>query len=175
MRRTVLALLVIATPAFAQQQQSAPAANAAVSASKGVWQIANGYLVRAAEQVPESLYSFRPTASVRTMGQLFGHVAGAQYMFCAAALGEAPRAEGDIEKAVTTKAGLVQALKESNAFCERAYAISDAASAAPISLFGMNMTKMGVLVLNAAHDMEHYGNIVTYMRMKGMVPPSSQQ
>jgi uncharacterized damage-inducible protein DinB len=168
-------LIAIATPMVAQQQQSAPAANAAVSASKGVWQISSNYVLRAAEQVPESLYSYKPTASVRTFGQLVGHVAGAQYMFCAAAMGEAPRAEGDIENSVKDKAGLVKALKESSAYCDRAYAMTDAASAGSVTLFGMSMTKMGVLVMNAAHDYEHYGNMVTYMRIKGLTPPSSQQ
>jgi uncharacterized damage-inducible protein DinB len=168
-------LIAIATPMVAQQQQSAPAANAAVGASKGVWQISSNYVLRAAEQVPESLYSYKPTASVRTFGQLVGHVAGAQYMFCAAAMGEAPRAEGDIENSVKDKAGLVKALKESSAYCDRAYAMTDAASAGSVTLFGMSMTKMGVLVMNAAHDYEHYGNMVTYMRIKGLTPPSSQQ
>jgi hypothetical protein len=95
-------------------------------------------------------------------------------MFCAAALGEAPKAEDDIEKSVTNKAGLVAALKASTDYCKRAYALSDAQASGTMKLFGQENSKMFALMLNAAHDGEHYGNIVTYMRMKAMVPPSSQ-
>lgn len=173
MRRAVLILLAAATPALAQQQQSAPAANAAVVASKGVWQLGHNFVLRAAEQVPESLYSFRPTPEVRSFGQLFGHVADAEYLFCATALGEAPRTES-FEKSKTAKADLVEALKAAATYCERAYAQSDAAASGSVKLMGSDTNKLFVLSLNAAHDMEHYGNIVTYLRIKGMVPPSSQ-
>lgn len=181
MRHTIAILLAAATaataatPAFAQQQQGANAANASVNATKSVWQFSHDYVLRAAEQVPESLYSYRPTPEVRSFGQLFAHVAGAEYMMCAAAMGEPPRAEDDIEKTKTTKADLVAALKASGTFCERAYGMSDAASSASIKFFGEENTKLFALSMNAAHDAEHYGNIVTYMRMKGLTPPSSQR
>ncbi|MDQ3081850.1 MAG: DinB family protein, partial [Gemmatimonadota bacterium] len=71
-------------------------------------------------------------------------------------------------------ADLTAALKASTANCARAYAQSDAASAGMIKLFGQDQTRLFALMLNATHNAEHYGNIVTYMRMKGMVPPSSQ-
>ena len=95
-------------------------------------------------------------------------------MFCAAALGEAPKAEDDIEKTVKTKAGLVAALKAAGEYCNRAYAMSDADATGGTKLFGQDNTKYFALMLNAAHVGEHYGNLVTYLRMKGMVPPSSQ-
>jgi uncharacterized damage-inducible protein DinB len=174
MRRTVLILLAVATPAFAQQQQGAAAANASVSAAKNVWMLTSNFLQRAAEQMPESLYSFRPTAQVRSFGEIVGHVADAQYMFCGAALGEPARTES-FEKSAATKAALVQAVKDASAYCQRAYALTDAASTASITLFGsMPATKMMALIMNGAHDYEHYGNLVTYFRLKGMVPPSSQ-
>ncbi len=170
--------LILATPVAAQQAASgnAPSANAsfAVGAAKGMWQIMTNYVTTAAEQMPESEYGFRPVASVRTFGQQIAHVAGAQNMMCAAALGEKPTAEDEIEKTVTTKAGLIAALKASTQYCERAYAQQDAATVSPVSLFGMTMPRLNVLVLNATHNAEHYGNIVTYMRIKGMTPPSSQ-
>lgn len=172
MRRSLLILAAAATPVLAQQQQSA-AASAGVQANRGVWQTAHGFVLRAAEQVPESLYSFRPTATVRTLGQLIGHVADAEFYFCATALGEAPQ-NNEIEKK-TSKADLIAGLKAAAAYCERAYAQSDAAANAPIKMFGRDASRMFALSLNAAHDYEHYGNIVTYMRINGLVPPSSQQ
>jgi uncharacterized damage-inducible protein DinB len=170
-----LLALAVAAPLAAQTQQSVPAANAATSAVKGNWSMAHNYVLRSAEQMPESLYSFRPVEGVRSFGELIGHVAGAEQMFCAIALGEQPPAEDAVEKSAKTKADLVAALKASGTFCERAYAQNDAATHAPINMFGMDVTRMFALVMNATHDMEHYGNLVTYFRIKGMVPPSSQR
>jgi len=172
MRRAVLILLAAAIPAGAQQQQSA--ANPAVSAAKSNWTSIQNYLVRSAEQMPESLYSFRPTPQVRTFGQIIGHVAGSQFMYCAAILGEQPRGENDIESTATTKAALVKAIRESGDYCKRAYEISDAMAGGAVTLFGTSMPKLGWLINNVGHDSEHYGNLVTYFRIKGMTPPSSQ-
>jgi uncharacterized damage-inducible protein DinB len=173
MRRSVFVLLAIASPLVAQVQQSAPAASASVNAAKNVWMLSSSFVQRSAEQMPESLYSFRPTPAIRSFGEIIGHVADAQYMFCGAALGDTARKDS-FEKSATTKAALVQAVKDASAYCQRAYAQTDAASTASITLFGMPMTRMMALIMNGAHDYEHYGNLVTYFRLKGMVPPSSQ-
>ena len=124
--------------------------------------------------MPESKYGYKPTPEVRSFGELIGHVAGSQLMFCAIALGEKAPAEDAVEKAATSKADLVKALDASNAYCARAYAQSDAAVSQSVSLFGSTQTRLYTLLINATHDNEHYGNIVTYMRLNGMVPPSSQ-
>lgn len=183
MKRAILLLFVLcAAPATAQQTVSGVNAVSAVSVSpdlavstaKGLWEQMTGFIAKAAEQVPEDDYAFRPTQAVRTFGQLIGHVAGAQAMFCAAALGEKPGNEDDIEKSATTKSALIAALRTSSQYCQRAYAQSDAASAGTTTLFGGQSTRLRVLMMNATHNAEHYGNIVTYMRIKGMVPPSSQ-
>jgi uncharacterized damage-inducible protein DinB len=174
MKRAFLALgLLVGVPAFAQTA-AAPAAVSAVGTAKGIWEMNTGYVLKSAEQLPEADYSFKPVATVRSFGQLFGHVAGSQYMFCAAAMGEKPKAEDDIEKTVTSKAGLIAALKASDDYCRKAYAMSDAQAGGMIKLFGGDQSKMFALILNAAHVGEHYGNLVTYLRVKGMVPPSSQ-
>ena len=136
------------------------------------WKGSTDYLARSAAAVPESSYTFRPTPAVRTFGELIAHVAGSQYSFCAAALGEAARSEDEIEKMAKTKAALVKALGESNAYCARAYAQSDAAVSRKMA--DDDDTRRSVLLLNMAHNFEHYGNVITYMRMLGMVPPSSQ-
>ena len=130
---------------------------------------------RAAEQLPDSLYSFKPTPQVRSFADMFGHVAGSEIMFCAAAKGEsgAEKREMDFEGKVKDKAGLVKALKDAAAYCASAYQMSDADAAAKIELFG-SRTKLNTLIFNASHTSEHYGNIVTMLRLKGLVPPSSQ-
>jgi uncharacterized damage-inducible protein DinB len=152
--------------------QAAPVTGVGTAAM--TWQGNMKWIVMAADQMPEADYAFKPTAGVRSFGDLIGHVAGAQHMFCAAALGEKMTAEDDIEKNVHSKAGLVAALKASNDYCARAYKMTDADAGATVKLFGSDMSKMYVLMLNSTHIAEHYGNIVTYMRMKSMVPPSSQ-
>ena len=73
-----------------------------------------------------------------------------------------------------TKAELVAALKDSFAYMDRAFALGDAAVAAPVKLFGMDTNKFAVVGLAIGHTWEHYGNMVTYMRIKGIVPPSSE-
>jgi uncharacterized damage-inducible protein DinB len=111
---------------------------------------------------------------VRSLGQIIGHVANAQYFFCATALGE-QGPKDDIEKTRTSKADLVAALKESTKYCGRAYQQTDRAVQQSVKLFGEQRTRLFTLGLNAAHNAEHYGNLVTYLRLNGIVPPSSRQ
>ena len=172
--KRLLLVLVLALSAPALAQSTPASANPGVSALRDMWEGQSGYLLRAAEQMPDSGYAFKPVATVRTFGQLIGHVAGSQNAFCAAALGDPERREDEIEKSMTTKAQLVSALRASSEYCRRAYAQTDAAAAEQITLFGEKQTRMWALALNATHDGEHYGNVVTYFRIKGMVPPSSQ-
>jgi uncharacterized damage-inducible protein DinB len=173
--RFVLLLVFLVANTAAAQMAKPTAVNAAVSAAKERWQPVSEYILKAAEQMPEADYSFQPTPKVRTFGQLIGHLAGSQNMICAAALGEAQKSEDDIEKNVKAKDALVAAFKASNTYCARAYAQNDATTTGSTKLFGGETTRFSALVLNAVHDGEHYGNIVTYLRIKGMVPPSSQQ
>jgi uncharacterized damage-inducible protein DinB len=132
-------------------------------------------VVKAAEQMTEANYAFKPTPDVRSFGQLVGHVANANYMICANATGAANPSKADIEKTMTSKADLSKAVAESFAFCEAQFdALTPTKAAEVIDVFGMKMPRLNALQFNTAHDFEHYGNIVTYMRLKGMVPPSSQ-
>lgn len=150
------------------------AQSGAVAGLGTIYMVAKGNLVKAAEQMPEENYAFKATQEVRSFGQLIGHVANSNYMICAMALGEKSPNAADFEK-TTAKAELVQAIKDSFTYCDKAYAMTDAMGMQEATLFGMKTNKMGILSFNSGHDMEHYGNIVTYMRLKGMVPPSSQR
>ena len=129
-------------------------------------------IVKAAEKMPEANYSFKATPEVRSFGQIVGHIADAQYLFCSAAKGEEKKSE--IEKA-ETKAAIVEGLKASVAYCDAAYAaLTDATAGEKMKFFNQQRTKATLLNINTAHDDEHYGNLVTYMRLKGLVPPSSE-
>jgi uncharacterized damage-inducible protein DinB len=178
-------LFLVSTVAFAQDSKAPQGASngKGEQASQGPFSTYNKIfyarmktiLVSSAEKMPEESYNFKPTDSVRSYGQIVGHVADAQYNFCSLALGETnPGLK--IEETKTTKAELVAALKGALAYCDKAYdGMTDASGAQMVKLFGMDMPKFGVLNINNAHDMEHYGNLVTYMRMKNIVPPSSEQ
>ncbi len=169
MKRLLLLLALLPAPALAQGGGDA----SAVGSVAPLYRQVRGYVLAAAEQMPEADYAQRPTPEVRSFGQLIGHIANAQYMICAAALGEQSPARQNYEQ-TTEKAALVEALRGSSEYCDRAYAQSDEAAMQMTQLFGGQRTRLSALILNAAHDFEHYGNLVTYMRLKGMVPPSSQ-
>jgi uncharacterized damage-inducible protein DinB len=175
MKRAIALLSLVALLGAALPRSESAASSSAIASDKAIWTSTIGYVTMAAEQMPESLYAYRPVATVRTFGELVAHVAGSQHMFCAAALGEKPAAEDDIEKNTTGKAALVAALKASTTYCQKAYAMSDAdAMKRSFKMFGMDVNGMWAVLENTAHDSEHYGNMVTYFRMLGMVPPSSQ-
>jgi uncharacterized damage-inducible protein DinB len=163
--------------AFALAQTPAPAANATIGSIRAQYDTAKGYLLKAVEQVPEEHFAFKPTPEVRSLGQLFGHIANANFMICGMASGE-KGGMGDIEKTKSTKKDLQEALAASFKFCDAAFdSMTDARAAetVPKFFFPGTHTRLSVLAFNTAHDFEHYGNIVTYMRLKGMVPPSSQR
>ena len=156
---------------------SVPASMAAQSAADGYrlpYDIVKGNITKAAEQVSEANYSFKPTPEVRSFGQLIGHIANANFMICSGASGEKSPATGDAEK-LATKAELQKALAASFAFCDKAWTtVQGARGSVAVDLFGMKFTGASAMAFNSTHEWEHYGNIVTYMRLKGMVPPSSQ-
>ena len=133
------------------------------------------FFVRAAEKMPDSNYTFRPSPDVRTFAQQVAHVADDQYNLCAPAKGETRKAAYQaIETSLSTKAELLPALRAAFAYCDQAYdALTDAGGAATSS-GGKMRTKFGMLNWNLWHTWEHYGNVVVYLRMKGLVPPSSE-
>ena len=135
------------------------------------------YFIRAAEKMPEADYGFKPSPDVRSFGQQVAHVADDQYNLCAPAKGETRKAAyTEIESTLSQKASLVAALKEAFAYCDGAYDALTDTSAADIVNFGKgSRTKFAMLNWNLWHTWEHYGNVVVYLRMKGLVPPSSER
>ena len=179
-----IALSCLAFPAAAFAQDAAkPAQEAAkpapppITASAGLKNLYNNsrtWITRAAEVMPEEHYSFKPTPDVRSFGELLGHIANTQYNFCMAPRKLANPNKDNIEKTATTKAALVAALKEAFAFCDPAYDLADAGLTEMVKGGQREVAAGYPLTFNVAHNFEHYGNIVTYMRLKGLVPPSSE-
>lgn len=176
MRQLLLVFGVAAVQAFAQSSGSATANQNPLSiATKHMYAMSKNNLLKSAEEMPESNYSFRPVSTVRTFGQLVGHVADGQYEFCSAVVADGKQPP-EVEKTKTSKADLIQALKEAFAYCDQAYnSMTDAHAADMVQFFGHDAPKLSVLNFNIGHNMEHYGNMVTYLRIKGLVPPSSQK
>jgi uncharacterized damage-inducible protein DinB len=169
--RSLLICLLLASAVAAAQENANPFS----TFNKGAYARLKGIMLASAEKMPEESYSFKPVDSVRSYGQLVGHLADAQYLFCSIALGE--KNPGlKIEQTKTSKADLIAALKEAEAYCDKAYdGMTDSSGAQMVKLFGNDAPKLDVLVVNNMHNMEHYGNMVTYMRIKGIVPPTSEQ
>jgi hypothetical protein len=154
--------------------QAAAPANPITASEKGFYSFVSGAVVGAAQKMPEENYSFKPTPEVRSFGQLVGHVADASYSFCSQAIGESNPPK-NIEKTKTSKADLVAALKDGVAYCNKAFgSMTDAKGTEMVKLFGFDIAKLTVFSINTAHTDEHYGNMVTYMRLKGIVPPTSE-
>ena len=129
-------------------------------------------LLKAAEKMPEENYSFRTTSQVRTFGEMIAHVADAQLRMCAVVKGEQVSANAASK---TSKADLVAALKASFDYCDPVYAsMTDAAAASQVKWARWEMSKLGLLNWNISHDNEMYGIIAGYLRIKGLVPPSSE-
>jgi uncharacterized damage-inducible protein DinB len=180
----VLAMLGswFAVPAFAQQgQQQAPPTTAGFL--RNLYNGNKNNIIRSAEKVPEDVYGLRPGTQqeVRTFGQHLAHVANYNFLWCSQAKGEKnPNAGVDLEKTLKTKAEIQKAVADAFAYCDPVYAsLTDENGAQIVEIQQesgrtVRNTRMALLMLNVAHSNELYGNLVTTMRMKNIVPPSSE-
>jgi uncharacterized damage-inducible protein DinB len=169
-RDFVVVVLLLLTPAVSFAQSANPlTANAKIQ-----FGALSGFVLRSAEKVPEDLYSFRATPEVRSMAQLFGHVADAMFAMCSTAAGTKPPRTG-IENTVSAKPALIAALKEAISHCNGVYdAMTDQKGTETVPFYFGPTPRLSVLYFVVTHTYEHYGNLVTYMRLKNIVPPSSE-
>jgi uncharacterized damage-inducible protein DinB len=171
----VIAIVFALLWASAGGQTATQAPGLVMAATVPEYERVKDFLLRSAEQMPEEHYAFKPTQAVRSFGEIVGHLAEVQYMFCAAARNEPNPQPEKFEKTRPTKARLVEALRASFSYCDTAYAMTDARATATVKIPDWGeRAPLSILVLNISHDSEHYGNLVTYLRLKGLVPPSSQ-
>ena len=146
-----------------------------VESLAGIHRMTVGAITATADQVPENLYSFRPSDDVRTLGQILGHIADGNYSICSAASGQDNPNTDSIEQIKTSKADIQRALTDAFAYCQGIYeTMSDATGAETTPyLGGQPFARSAILAFNSAHNYEHYGNLVTYMRINDIVPPTS--
>ena len=125
-------------------------------------------LLMSAEKMPEENYAFKPAPRIRTFAQILGHIAEEQYFFCGALKGEEKAV--DVEKSKTAKADVIAALRDSFGYCEAVYeGITDATAIQTIKQGQTQRTRLRIIWGNIVHDNSHYGNPVTYLRIKGRV------
>ena len=165
-----LAAIALAVPATTHAQSANPLSTGA----KSQFIALSSFVARSAEKIPESLYSYQPTPEVRTIRQLFGHIADAYFQMCSTADGtDQPR--GGIENGVTSKADLIEALADGVRYCTGVMdAMTDQRGTESVPFYFGPSPRLGVLYFVTTHTYEHYGNLVTYMRLNGIVPPSSE-
>lgn len=168
--------------AAAQSSPQPPVKDALSAWLRRAYTVGRNDISRAAEKMPEEYYGLRPGAQteVRTFGQLVGHLANFNYLWCSDAKGEKnPNQENDFEK-LTAKSDLIKAMGSALAYCDSVYSTltdSSAMDVMPViteSGRKVQVLRISRLIQNHAHNNEHYGNMVTYLRMKSIVPPSSE-
>lgn len=171
---TLLVLLFAGAPALAIAQGNGES-SAITSSLSTLHKITTTNIMKTAEMLSDDLYAYRPTGDVRTAGEMLAHIANAQYLFCSAAAGVENPSQVNFEETATSKADIITALRGAFEYCDGVYSgMNDVSGAEMRSLFGrMELAASAVMAFNSAHNYEHYGNLVTYMRMNGIVPPSS--
>ena len=160
-------MLATAVPALAQKAVADALARSAAGTFRN--------LVESAEKMPEADYSFQATKDTRTFAGFVGHTINAAYNNCSRAKGEPNPNKEDLEK-LTEKAKLVEAAKAVQAYCDAVYAAQTDASLAEMVQAGQNQVPRGQLLIGVvSHNMNEYGQKVILMRLKGIVPPTTER
>jgi uncharacterized damage-inducible protein DinB len=152
---------------------SASAASPDIAETKLTYSQIKTNIIKAAEKMPEDGYSFRATPEERTYAELVGHIADAQTRICGAATGNVkPATAGKL----TAKSDLVNALKASFETCDAALdTVTDENASTMMTFQRAQRSKIGIMIYNVIHDNESYGTMAVYLRLKGVVPPSSEK
>ena len=134
-----------------------------------------GDVIQSAERMAAEHFDFQPTPEVRTFGQLVGHIATSLYTYCAAAGAERNPHPAVVEQTVSGKTDLVEALKAAYDYCEEALASLNDVNGLDTVTAWREGTRLSFLVEAIGHTSLHYGNMATYMRLKGLVPASTDR
>jgi uncharacterized damage-inducible protein DinB len=177
----VLGLVCLSCFAFAQAQEERKTISQALD---GGTHVVEGELVPAAEAMPEDKYDFAPSVGefkgVRTFAQQVKHVAAVNFLVASTILGEKPPVDTNGEKgpdSMKSKADIVNFLKDSYAYAHKATAnITETNALEPIAnpFAKAKTTRVNLATVFAWHSFDHYGQIVVYLRMNGIVPPASR-
>jgi uncharacterized damage-inducible protein DinB len=173
------AAALLAAPAIAAAQTPAAAPQTFTLSGNAVrgYQNIQRNLLEAAEKMPDADYAFKPTPETRPFGQLVAHVALSQFGTCAALKGEtAPPHKDDKEETTRTKSDLVALFKESTAYCDPVLSALKDEDMTVLTKAGQTQVAKGLFLLGTVtHGNEMYGTMSVYLRLKGLVPPSTER
>jgi hypothetical protein len=170
MKSRLLMVLIAVFACTCVFQAQTPDPNPLSTEAKNAFNRVKGYLMKAAANMPEENYSFKPTPEMRSFGELLAHISDSAIAGCSRVNGAEKKGDA---ATIKTKSDLVAALGASFAECDTAYSsLTDAMAA---QLLKNNRTKLGTLVGNTTHLNESYGYLAVYFRLKGLVPPSSEK
>ena len=164
---------------LATQAPAAPDPTTQTGSARRTYETIKGYILKSAEKMPAEHFGFQPTSEVRSFGQVLAHIVDANYLLCAPAAG-VPNPNGEVmqktENEKLDRAAMLARLTDSFALCDKAHAaMTDANMGDSLDFMKTKRPRLGLLWFHISHAFEHYGNLVTYMRLKGIVPPSSDR
>jgi len=171
MKRSVIVAIAVAAAGVAVRAQTT---SPYIAETKQNYGFIKSNLTRMADKMPEEHYSFKPAGEIRSFGEAIAHVADAQARSCSLVLGTTRAVDAAAKK---SKPELVAALKESFAICDEAFDGMTDATASQMVRLGQSTrerSKLGLLIGVTSHSNEQYGYMAVYMRLKGIVPPSSE-
>ena len=132
-------------------------------------------ILKAAEKMPAENYSYKPTPDIRTFARVVNHVTEAQLHSCGA-LTNTKFEDSAVPPETADKATILAALKASFDTCDKAYAsLSDGGILEVLSVGPVKRSRIGLAWGNISHDNEQYATLALYLRLKGLVPPSSEK
>lgn len=170
-----LAALLASSVALGQAPAS-PQVTGPAGEVQGSYARVKANILKAAEETPAEDYQFKPTADIRTFARVLNHVTEAQVHTCGVLNHTAADALAKVPAETADKAAIVDTLKASFAECDKAYAAATDASFAEMLDVGRGKRSRGGLLWgNVSHDNEQYATLALYMRLKGLVPPSSEK
>ena len=167
-----LAVFAVSASGFGQvsAQPSGPAAEAAAAYNR-----IKPNILKAADKMPADSYGFKPTPEIRSFARVVNHVTEAQLHTCGALTGT-KFPDSDVPPETADKATVVAALKKSFDACDKAYAgLTDGSLMEVLTVGPAKRSRIGIAWGGVSHDNEQYATLALYLRLKGLVPPSSEK
>ena len=181
MQRLIVGLVLLSAVAVSAQAPKPRPPQTLPLYVQGQYGLLKESITGSAEKMPAEHFAFKPTPDVRSYAAIIGHTMETQYFYCSNAKGQPlPAIANGLEKKATDKAAVIQIVKDAFAYCDDAFAAVSNDSALEMITIGTapnqrQVARVNQLMMVLTHGNEHYGNLVTYMRIKGIVPPSSAQ
>ena len=172
--RTLLTVLVVICGVSVTESAAQPPTDPVALVIKHQFEGPLRLVFEATQLLPAEEFGFRPTTEVRSFGEVVGHIVSSAFLYCSASLGRPiPSMDADL-RTNPAKADLLTGLTAAKNYCDGAYSVTDAQLAESVPERGVAV-RAQALIINASHTYEHYGNLVTYLRLQGIVPPSTQR